>query len=515
MTTDPSRVATRDDFCKELVRLREEADLTIRQLSAAIDVPVSTLGNYFTGVHLPKPDSTVFRDLLRACGVTDDQTVAKWVLALRRARRRVVPTARTATPAAPPEQPTPTAISISVMPPVDRLTCQPTVRGRVELLDLLSTVLCQPAGPDSGPRVHVLHGFGGCGKSTVALALARQAELQGIRVWWVSAGDPVLFAASVQSVAVDLGIAPAQLHLGSLPDRVWACLAAYGRPWMLVFDEVDEPLRLALPGGAVLDGNGWVRPVTSACGAVVVTTRTSAAEHWAGSDERWFRLHAVDTLSPDDGARVLLELAGDGAGDIHAAKRLSTRLGGLPLALRLAGRYLGEVNSMPPSFADQGDAASFDDYTAAMDKGKQRELLDGRSPSNEREVIWRTWELSLDLLSKAGAPEARHVLRLLSCLRQAPIPIDLLRADIFAASPLFPAITARRLWHLLNELVNVGLVDRQSTDDGTGGFVVLHTLVREVSRQQDDMGGDTAAYLNLLAALLAHAVRDLDPKHPS
>ncbi|MEV6648767.1 tetratricopeptide repeat protein [Amycolatopsis sp. NPDC051371] len=512
--SEPAIVATRDDFSRQLVLLREEAGLTVRELARAIGVPASTLGGYFTGAHLPRPGSKAFRDLLRACGVLDAPAVAAWDLALRRARRPGGGRGERSAEA-PPEHPAPLAVSTRA--PTDRLARQPRVRGRADLLKTLATVLRRTPGAEPAPAVRVLHGLGGSGKSTLALALARQAERQGIRVWWVAAGDPVLFTASVQAVAVDLGIAPEHLRLGSLPDRVWTCLNGYDRPWLLVFDGVDDPLRLALPGGGIADGNGWVRPIESAWGAVVVTTRNRDSRHWTASDERWVQLHAVDPLTPDAGAHVLLELAGDAAGDLAAAQRLSIRLGGLPLALSLAGRYLGEVTAMPPSFADPGDAAGFDDYVNAMDEGKHHELLDGSTAPDggDRETIGRTWELSLDLLAKAGVPEARRVLRLLSCLRHGPIPIDLLRPDLLAASPLFPGLTARRLWQSIKELANVGLVDRQPTDDDAGESVVLHPLVREVSRRQDDMAGDAAAYLALLAALLSGAVGDLDPKHPS
>jgi hypothetical protein len=79
------------------------------------------------------------------------------------------------------------------------------------------------------------------------------------------------------------------------------------------------------------------------------------------------------------------ELAADGAGDIDAARRLPTRLGSLPLALWLAGRYLEEVTSMPPSLADPGDAISFDNYTATLDHRRHREATTETPASSSTE----------------------------------------------------------------------------------------------------------------------------------
>ncbi|MGH8920292.1 MAG: helix-turn-helix domain-containing protein, partial [Actinomycetes bacterium] len=85
--SDPARIATREEFGRELVLLRAEAGLTVRGLAGHIGVPPSTIGGYFTGAHLPRLGSTTFRDLLRACGVVDGPTAEAWTLALRRARR--------------------------------------------------------------------------------------------------------------------------------------------------------------------------------------------------------------------------------------------------------------------------------------------------------------------------------------------------------------------------------------------------------------------------------------------
>ena len=511
---DPSRVASRDEFGRELTALREEAGFSIRDLANQVGVPASTLGGYFTGSHLPYPGSTAFLALLRACGIADGPAADVWKLALRRARRsRGEPSDVIQQP----DRPAPSPAAVSVHAPTDRLARQPRIQGRAKLLDHLATLLRQPAGANAAARVQVLHGLGGCGKSTIALSLARQAERQGVQVWWVPASEPGLLQASLEAVAVELGMTEEQLRLGSLPDQIWTRLADCPQPWLLIFDDADEPRLLGLPGGGITDGNGFLRPVVSPCGAVLVTTRNGSSLIWAAADPPWFQLHTVDALSADDGARVLLELAGPAAGDADAARRLAARLGGLPLALRLAGQYLAEVTAMPSALAAPDDPRTFDDYAAALDQGRHREYLDGRTGDDQqhREMIGRTWELSLDLLASSGAVHARPILRLLSCLRPTPIPLGVLHAETMASSPLLTGLTARRLWHALNELVNVGLIDWQRSSSGGSEFTILHPLVREASRLQDDLDSDAAAYLSLLATLLTRAVRDLDPKHPS
>lgn len=512
---DPARVASREDFARELTLLREEAGFSVRSLANRVGAPTSTLGGYFAGSHLPHPASATFLKLLRACGVAEGPAADAWRLALRRARRPPGEPPKAAV--LPQDRPAPLPPTVSVHAPTDRLARQPRIQGRTGLLNQLALLLRQPVAASVGPRVRVLHGLGGCGKSTVALSLARQAERRGVRVWWVSASEPGLLFASLEAVAIDLGITEEQLRLGSLPDQIWTRLTAWAQPWLLIFDDADEPRWLGLPDGGVTDGNGYLRPVVSRYGAVLLTTRNGSSLTWTAADPPWFQLHAVEVLPVDDGARVLLELAGPAAGDTEAARRLAIRLGGLPLALRLAGQYLAEVTTMPAALATPGEPRTFDGYAAALDQGRYREYLDGRVGKGQRhrEMIDHTWELSLDLLAATGSSHARPILRLLSCLRPAPTPLGLLSAETMAGSPLFAGINARRLWHTLNELVNVGLIDWQRDNPSSGEFMILHPLVREASRQQDDLDSDATAYRALLATLLTRAVRGLDPKHPS
>ncbi|MEV4509211.1 tetratricopeptide repeat protein [Dactylosporangium sp. NPDC049525] len=531
MEPEPLRVVDRGDFTRELGLLRDSAGLTVRDVAARSGVPASTLGGYFAGTHLPGRGAVEqFKKVLLTCGVTDRHAIGQWLLALRRARRGTAGAPPAVPAPAYPDDPAnaappgPDTVAVSTRAPTDRLARQPDIRGRDALLTVLARTLQQPHPPDVPVHVHVLHGLGGCGKSTVALAVARLAERLGVQVWWASAGDPGVFLTSMHAIAVDLGATPDQLRVGSLPDQVWRLLANRTLPWLLVIDDADDPRRtLSIPGAQVSDGNGWVRAVTAPYGAVIVTTRDGGAQTWSAGDPPWFTLHPVQVLDPDDGALVLQELAGPDAGSAASARRLSQRLGGLPLALGIVGRYLGETAAMPAGFTAVKEVRTFEDYRAALDEGNRRRLLDdnlaGAGPADRRnrEVVGLTWELSLDLLAARGARYARPLLRLLSCFRPADVPLGLLRADIMARVAPFTGITARQLWRTVCDLLDIGLLDRHRdpADDTAADALVLHPLVRDASRVHHDVDGNPDTYLELLVELLHAAVRDLDPKHPS
>ncbi len=85
---DPDRIATQQDFGRELTAIRTRARLTVRQVARAAGLPASTAGDYFSGRHLPadgRPEQLF--GILRACGETDPAELARWVSALQRARR--------------------------------------------------------------------------------------------------------------------------------------------------------------------------------------------------------------------------------------------------------------------------------------------------------------------------------------------------------------------------------------------------------------------------------------------
>ncbi len=407
---------------------------------------------------------------------------------------------------------------VTVAPPVGRL--DRPVRGRESLIAALKQLVEEPL---SG--VHVLHGMGGCGKTTVALEIAAHATAQSLDVWWVTAADMPMLSAGMREVAACLG-APADLierawsGRTSATDLLWRLLAGAARPWLLVVDNADEPENLAPAAGYLAEGTGWIRPCAGLPGMVLVTSRDGNQARWGA----WSVLHHVDALGEQDAAQVLLDLAGDQAGPRSDAVLLARQLGGLPLALRIVGAYLSATSSYP-DWPGTRTVRSYAAYRAALDD-RFIELLNENPPGgravmgSDAPPIGQTWELSLDLLERRGIDQARRLMRLLSCFGEAPVPfLCLLRPDRLASSELLAGLTADRLSAALLALGDLGLIEfhtvPEAADAITARTLLVHPLVRDANRHQPDLAERGRAYAWLVADLLVAATADLGPDDPA
>ena len=255
-----------------------------------------------------------------------------------------------------------------------------------------------------------------------------------------------------------------------------------------MIDNADDPQILAGPSAPTADGTGWLRPVNSPAGRVLVTSRDGRAGTWGS----WCRLHPVGMLTPAEAAQVLADRTGrhhETLGGDSGAAALAQRLGGLPLALGIGGSFLAETAEIPPAFADPGLILSYRQYRDALEKGHLDTafLPAGTSEltaEQARGIIGRTWDLTLDLLESRQLPEARKLLRLLACFANAAVPYEvLLSPPILASSALFPGIKGARLWQVLQELAGFGLIDIAGGRDRTVPRVIrLHPLIRDTSR---------------------------------
>ena len=389
------------------------------------------------------------------------------------------------------------------------------LRGRDELVGVLMAAIDRVRVrqcPDNG-QVWILHGMGGCGKTTVAMEVAHRARDAGIRTWWVSATVPAELEACLHAVAFDVGANEDEVARGHPADVLWRHLDSAARPWLLVIDNADDLDLLEAGAGRLADGRGWLRSPAFGAGLVLVTSREGAQWQWGS----WTYLLPVPVLGETDGGQVLCDLAPQ-AGNNSKARSLSTWLGGLPLALDLAGSYLADAAAS--LWPQPGTPDSFDSYQAALEA--QFDTL-GADPSatpeeRARRKLTTTWELSLDLLASRGLSLARPLLRLISCLAPAPVPYGaLLDIDLLAASPLFCGANSDELVRAFEGLVRLGLVIATSTESADASLrrvALLPPLVRATNRLHPDVEARSGQYQDLLISLLESIIVRCDPEDP-
>jgi len=366
--------------------------------------------------------------------------------------------------------------------------------------------------PEDG-QVWVLHGMGGCGKTTVATEVAHRARDGGIRTWWVSATLAAELEACLHAVAFDVGASEEEFTRGHPADVLWRRLDSSPRPWLLVIDNADDLNLLEGGAGRLADGRGWLRAPATGAGLVLLTSREGAQPRWGS----WTHLEAVPALGEIDGAQVLCDLAPQ-AGSSDQARSLCAWLGGLPLALDLAGSYLADAAAS--LWPQPGTPDTFDAYQVALEE--QFDTL-GADPSatpdeQARRKLTTTWELSLDLLASRGLPLARPLLRLISCFAPAPLPYGvLLDIDLLSGSPLFRGTSRDELARTLEGLVRLGLVvttTTESRDANLRRVALLPPLVRATNRLHPDVQTRSGQYLDLLLALLENVIGHRDPEDP-
>jgi hypothetical protein len=327
--------------------------------------------------------------------------------------------------------------------------------GREDLLADLDHRLAGTEG--SGPRVVALHGLGGAGKTSVALAYAHNHLAETGIAWQLAAEDTTVLAA------------------------VHATLAGYPAGWLLVFDNA--------PGRASVER--FLPPAGG--GRVLVTSRNAL----------WPPGQGVEVPVLDLGAAAGFLAARTGDADHPAAAALAGELGGLPLALEQAAAYI------------QATGGSLAGHLAAFER-RRADLLARGEPAGYSGTVAAAWALAFTQVEES-APGAAGLLWLLAFCAPDAIPLGLLLRPRPGLADQFPTEAAPVLAPLLADELAAGdavaALRRYSlVRPAGGGSVSVHRLVQAVTL--DQLPADLVSQGRRAAAALIEAAIPADTEAP-
>ena len=323
----------------------------------------------------------------------------------------------------------------------------------------------------------VLLGMGGCGKTQLVLDYCQQAEDDGRfhAIFWVDASSPTTVAQSytviVEAIAkpkVDLSDAEANIR------TALRILSAWKNPWLLVFDNFDEPKAFE---------NKHIREYYPhrGRGFIIFTSRDAESKTLGPTI-------FISNMLEKEGLDLLFLSSGYRRDDdnITEAKRIIQRLGYLALAIDQAGAYIRARSIEFSAFVDH-----FNNRRAVVLK-ETPQLWEYRRRKGEAEAeqslsVATTWELSLGQI-KGDAEECeskKHFLTLAAFFNNQNISEEIFRKSHESNTHPWVNIFVREgVWDkykfldVIAELRNLSLI--QNLDGGTWvATFSFHPLVQD------------------------------------
>jgi tetratricopeptide (TPR) repeat protein len=272
-------------------------------------------------------------------------------------------------------------------------------------------------------------------------------------------------------------------------------------------------------------GKGWVRPFFNGQGIVVMTSRLGGDPVLWGN---WIVPHPVKMLDPTAGAQVLLDHTRGRGGSQAEAQALSERLGGLSLALTLAGAYLAQAINDP--WPESNTITTFNGFRSAINDGRtdilKQPIIRNPGQPGEREsrvLVDGIWQLTVEFLNSRNLPLAGTFMRLLSQFANAPLPYQLmLRRDTLTESSIFAGLGSGQVRLLLRDMDHLDLISLMPTGTASGLILAdsdlpvlrMHPLMRDASQRYRDLMHDDDAYIKLASRLLVEAVAGEEEDSP-
>jgi tetratricopeptide (TPR) repeat protein len=352
----------------------------------------------------------------------------------------------------------------------------PDFTGRERLIEQLRAELTAVSKVSVLPQA--LHGFGGVGKTQLAIEYVYRYADEYDLVWWVSAEQPQVIRQSLATLGERLRLPPSQ-DMQHTAVTVLDALGASPLRWLVVYDNADEPddLTPLLP---------------TAGGHVIVTSRNQA---WATVSVG--NAIEVDVFERDESVELLRKRSQDLS--VQDADALSEKLGDLPLALDQAATWRAATGMPVAQYLE-------------LFEGHAKELMDEGKPASYPTTVYAFLRVAVERL-RERAPVAAQLVELFAFLGAEPLSSNLLRIGRATgiseplASALREPITLSRA---IRELRRFGLA---KVDPG-GTRIQVHRLVQRVLREELRESSRNQALCNVRRLLAAADPHDpLDPRN--
>jgi tetratricopeptide (TPR) repeat protein len=301
------------------------------------------------------------------------------------------------------------------------------VQGFVGREDVLSRVKAGfQSGP--GPRIVVIRAMGGQGKTQVALEYCRRSKNALFKgIFWVDATSENTLKKSFETIAESIKVPGKILREGGRVEFVIEELEQWADPWLIVFDNYDDP-------GLFNVGEYFPRGES---GCILVTTRHVEAESLAEPG------NAIELLGLNQ--EPALELLYNQSqikqtdNNMDDGKAIVSRLGYHPLAITQAGSYIKLRKIQLHEFMAYYKLKRKDVLKQTHQMTQYRRKLN----DTEKETalsVFTTWELSFQLIQdkdEAGKPKS-DLMTLFSFFNGKDISEQLFKS--FCANPKMPRI---------------------------------------------------------------------------
>jgi hypothetical protein len=325
---------------------------------------------------------------------------------------------------------------------------------------------------------HALHGFGGVGKTQLAVEFAYRFADRYDLVWWIPAEQQSLVLQSLADLGRQLGI-PVTEEFTQAASQVTDALNSTSLRWLLVYDNANEPDDLA-------------HLIPSAGGHVILTSRNQTWSNvWDAIEVNIFERSESIALVQKRGTGITRE----------DADRLSEKLGDLPLALDQAASWQSATGMAVSEYLEL-----FDEH--------HRVLLAESKPASYPITIAALVKLAFQRLQHES-PAVAQLLEMFAVFGAEPISVDLLRRGRQSgiAGPLGPALRdAILIGRVVRDLRRFGMAKVDADNR-----IQVHRLFQLVLR--DELGEEQARQSRASVHRLLGAANPGDPddakNHPT